>query len=335
MSGRHGVFVARRVGQAALVVLLTYVFTFLVISVLPGDPVTSMLRDPENGFSDQDVQQIVAYYHLDQPVLVQLATSLGRFLTGDLGVSLRTQVPVTQLLGDALPSTLELTATALGVALLLAVVVAYGTQFLPPRLGQGIVRAVPSAALSVPSFVIGIVLVRTFGFQLGWFSITDPDSLTATLVAGVALGIPVSAQIAEVLVANLDHERTQDYVTLARSRGLTSRELFRRHLLKPSALPVLTVVAIAVGELLGGSLITESVFGRQGVGTLVETSVTGQDLPVLQAVVVLAAIVFVVVNLAADLLYPLLDARLRPSARSAAPVTAPARTLSDAVAGAA
>lgn len=325
MRQHQGAYLARRAAQAVLVILLTYVFTFLVISVLPGDPVTNTLSDPQNGFSQADVQQITQYYHLDQPVLVQLWFSLSRFVVGDLGVSLRSDVPVSTLVGQALPSTLALAGTALVVALLIALLVAYGSQFLPPRLGQGIVRAIPSLSLSVPSFVIGLVLIRLLAFQLGIFKITEPQGPVATLVAAVALGVPVSAQIAEVLVANLDRERTQDYVALARSRGLSSSGLFWRHLLKPSALPVLTVVGLAVGELLGGSVITETVFGRTGIGTLVEDAVTSQDLPVLQAVVVLAAVVFVVVNLLTDVLYPLLDARLRPARRASRPALAGAR----------
>ncbi len=163
----------------------------------------------------------------------------------------------------------------------------------------------------MPNFVIGLVLIHIFGFQLGLFRVINADSFWATFFAAVALGIPVSAQIAEVLIANLDHESRQDYAAVARGRGISQSHLFFRHLLKPSALPVVTVVALTVGELLGGSLITETVFGRTGIGSLVQRSVTTQDLPVIQAVVSLAAVAFVVVNLLADLVYPLLDPRVK------------------------
>jgi peptide/nickel transport system permease protein len=155
------------------------------------------------------------------------------------------------------------------------------------------------------------VLIHLFGFQLGVFHVIEPDSFWATLFAAVALGIPISAQIAEVLIANLDHEASQEYAAVARSRGLGKARLFVKHLLKPSSLPVVTVIALTIGELLGGSLITETVFGRTGIGSLVQRSVSTQDLPVLQAVVSLAAVVFVVVNLIADLTYPLLDPRVK------------------------
>nr|WP_281372922.1 ABC transporter permease subunit [Kineococcus aurantiacus] len=193
----------------------------------------------------------------------------------------------------------------------MAAAIAVGTQVLPRGAGQGVLRSLPSLFLSVPNFVIGLVLIHVFALQLSLFRIIEPDSAWATTFAAVALGIPVSAQLAEVLIAGLDHESRQEYAAVARSRGLGRGRLLLRHLLRPSSLPVVTVLALTVGELLGGALITETIFGRAGVGSLVESSVTTQDLPVLQAVVSLAAVVFVVVNLVADLVYPLLDPRVR------------------------
>jgi peptide/nickel transport system permease protein len=302
-------YVAQRLLQALVVILLAYVVTFVVVSVLPGDPVTNVLRDPQNGFSEKQIQEIIAAQGLDQPIVVQLWSSLTHFVSGDLGLSMRSNRPVTTLIAEVLPSTLVLASAGLAVALLLAALIAYGAQFLPRR-AAGAVRGLPSTFLSVPNFVIGLVLIHAFGFQLGLFRVIDSDSFWATLFAALALGIPVSAQIAGVLVANLDHEARQDYAAVARARGLGPTRLFFQHLLKPSAIPVVTVIALAVGELLGGSLITETVFNRTGVGSLVQRSVTSQDLPVLQAVVSLAAVVFVAVNLIADLISPLLDPRV-------------------------
>ncbi|SIR35620.1 peptide/nickel transport system permease protein [Rhizobium sp. RU35A] len=304
-------YAAKRIGQAVIVILLSYVFTFIVVSVLPGDPITNVLRDPQNGFSEEEIQQIIAAQGLDRPVLVQLWASLSQFLSGDLGLSMRSNRPVSTLIAEVLPSTLVLATSGLAVAIILALVIGYGTQFLPRRYGQGLLRGFPSLFLSVPNFVIGLVLIHIFGFQLGLFRVINADSFWATFFAAVALGIPVSAQIAEVLIANLDHEARQDYAAVARGRGISQSQLFFRHLLKPSALPVVTVVALTIGELLGGSLITETVYGRTGIGSLVQRSVTTQDLPVIQAVVSLAAVAFVVVNLLADLVYPLLDPRVK------------------------
>ncbi|CAB3893081.1 Glutathione transport system permease protein GsiC [Achromobacter insuavis] len=302
--------------HALAVIILAYVFTFLIICVLPGDPVSNILLDPDNGFTEEDIKPIIAYYGLDRPVLEQLWMSASRFLAGDFGVSLRSNTPVSHLMSQALPPTVVLACSALAVALVLAFALAYAACNLRARWARAIARSLPSVSLSIPGFVIGLLLIHVFAFQLGFFRITDPDSATATLFAALALGIPVSAQIAEVLIANLDHEGRQDYVMVATARGLGTERLYFRHLLRPSALPVVTMVALAVGELLGGSLITEAIFGRQGMGSLVQSAVAVQDFPVLQAVVSLAAAVFVIVNLLADLVYPKLDPRLRGTRRN-------------------
>ncbi|MCU1445164.1 ABC transporter permease [Cryobacterium sp.] len=317
MTGRYGRYALLRAAQAVIVILLAYVLTFLVISVLPGDPITNTLRDPQNGLSEDEIQQIVAHYGLDKQAIIQLFLSLGRFVTGDLGFSLQSNLPVAQLLGDSLPSTLALAGTALLLAVVFAVVIAYGAQYLPGRVAPGLLRSVPSLFLSVPNFVIGLVLIELFAFRLHAFTIIDPDSAVATFFAALTLAIPVSAPLAEILIANLDHESRQEYVLVARSRGLTKTRLFARHLVKPSMLPAVAMVALIVGELLGGAVITETIFGRDGIGTLVQKAVTSQDVPVLQAVVSLAAVVFVVVNLAADLVSPLLDPRLQPDRAAA------------------
>ena len=304
-------YAARRLVQAVVVILLTYVLTFVVVSILPGDPVTSVLRDPQNGFTEEQIQAIIAAQGLDQPILIQLWAALSHFLIGDFGISMRSTRPVVTLIAEVLPSTLVLASAGFAIAMLLAASIAYGSQFLPKRFGQGVLRAFPSLFLSVPNFVIGLVLIHAFGFQLGLFRVIEPESFWATLFAAVALGIPISARFAEVLIANLDHESRQEYVAVARSRGLGQGRLFLKHLLKPSSLPVVTVIALTIGELLGGSLITETVFGRTGIGSLVQRSAATHDLPVLQAVVSLAAVVFVLVNLTADLIYPLLDPRMK------------------------
>ena len=323
MTHPYVTYALRRLVQAMVVVLLAYIFTFLVISVLPGDAVSSTLRDPQNGFTEAEIQRIVAYYGLDRPLYVQLWESLSRFLTGDLGVSMRSNLPVSQLIGGVLGSTLVLAGSALVIALVLAFAIAYGTRNLPAPIAK-VLRAFPSLFLSVPNFVIGLLLINIFAFNLGLFQVIDSEGMAATFFAAVALGVPVSAQVAEVLIANLDHEARQEYAGFATSRGLSRAKLFWRHLLKPSSLPVVTVVALTVGELLGGALITETIFGRTGIGSLVQRSVTTQDLPVLQAVVALSAVVFVVVNLVVDLVYPLLDPRvdLRGESRRVRPISA-------------
>jgi peptide/nickel transport system permease protein len=244
---------------------------------------------------------------------VQLWLALSRFVRGQLGVSLVTHQTVTSLIAGALPYTLKLAGTALVVALVLAAVIAYGSQYLPGKWARSVLRAAPSLFLSVPNFVIGLLLIHEFSFQLHIFDVLDPNNPVGTFFAALALAIPICAPLAEVLIANLDHESRQEYVLVARSRGLTQAKLFARHLVKPSMLPAVTIAALIVGELMGGAVITEEVFGRNGIGSVMYQAVSTQDTPVLQGVVALATVVFVVVNLLADLVAPLLDPRVRLS----------------------
>ncbi|MBK0332533.1 ABC transporter permease [Brachybacterium halotolerans subsp. kimchii] len=301
----------KRVGQAVLVIALAYVLVFLVLAAIPGDPVSAQLENPQAGYSEAEKAQIRSFYGLDKPVLVQLLISIGNALRGDLGISLSTSAPVSSTIGEAIPSTLALAATALVFALLIALILGFASQSLGEgRLG-GLVRSLPTVFLSTPNFLIGLVLIQVFAVQLGAFSIIDPETAGSTAFAALTLAIPVSAQIAQVFITALDTTTALDHTEVALSRGLAPVRVFARHLLRPSLLPTVTVCGLVVGELLGGSLITETIFGRAGIGTVVQKAVTSQDVPVLQAAVVLSAAVFVGVNLVIDLVLPLLDPRLR------------------------
>jgi peptide/nickel transport system permease protein len=282
-----------------------------------------VLGNPQAGLSPAEVKKLESYYGVSQPVVVQLWLALSRFARGQLGVSLVTHQSVTSLIGGALPYTLKLAGTALLVALILAAVIAYGSQYLPGKWARSVLRSAPSLFLAVPNFIIGLLLIHYFSFQLHTFDILDPNSPVATFFAALALAIPICAPLAEVLIANLDHEKGQEYVLVARSRGLTQAKLFARHLVKPSMLPAVTIAALIVGELMGGALITEEVFGRNGIGSVMYQAVSQQDTPVLQGVVALAAVAFVVVNLIADLVSPLLDPRVRLGGGGRREVAAP------------
>lgn len=314
---RYGTYALRRVAESVLVVLLAYILVFLVLSAIPGDPVSSQLDNPQNGYNDEEKAQIRSFYGLDQPILVQLALALGNFLRGDLGISLSMSLPVGDLIGTALPSTLVLAGTALVLALLISLALGYLSQRLPTGAANTSVRFLPTVFLSTPNFLIGLILIQVFAVQLRLFNVIDTNGLGSTLFAALTLAIPVSAQIAQVFITALDETAAQDYTEVAVSRGLKPGAVILRHLIRPSLLPTVTVCGLAVGELLGGSLITETIFGRNGIGTVVQKAVSAQDIPVLQATVVFSAVVFVLVNLAIDLIYPLLDPRLRSKEKAA------------------
>lgn len=304
-------YAGRRLLQAAAVILLAYVITFLVLSVIGNNPIASQLSNPQSGLDPATIHKLESYYGVDRPMTEQLVTDLGRFVRGQFGISLQNRLPVGDQIRTALPYTLKLASLALALSLLFAAVLAFASQRFPFRWGRELARSVPAFFLSVPNFVIGLLLIHIFSFRLHAFDVLEPDSFVGTLCAAVALAVPISAPLSEVLIANLDNEASQEYVLVARSRGLSEARIFLRHLVKPSSLPAVTMAAIIVGELMGGALITEEVFGRTGVGTLMYHAVSTGDTPMLQAIVALAATVFVVVNLIADLVAPLLDPRVQ------------------------
>ena len=308
---RYAAFALRRTGQALVVIVLAYVLVFLVLAAIPGDPISAQLDNPQNGYTEAEKAQVRAFHGLDRPVLVQLLASLGNAARGQLGTSLSTSQPVTDVIGAAIPSTLALAVTALALAVLLAAVLGLASRLLPAGPLTSLVRSLPAVFLSTPNFLIGLVLIQVLAVTLGLFSLVEPHSPGSTLAAALTLAIPVSAQIAQVFITALDEAAGQDYAEVALARGLRPAEVVVRHLLRPSLLPTVTIIGLVLGEVLGGSLITEAIFGRSGVGTLVQKAVAAQDVPVLLAAVVLSALVFVVVNLVIDLLYPLLDPRLR------------------------
>lgn len=307
-TARH---VLSRISQAVVTLVLVYIVVFVIVTLLPGDPVSGRLSNPEYGYTPDEISEMLVYFKLDRPAWEQLWIALERLVHGDLGLSYASNLPVSTLLWSGVPSTLQLAGTAFVIAVILAVGIAVGAFFLPTKFGGSILRAFPSLFLSLPNFLIGLVIINVFSFQLGLFVLSDFRSADSLIYPAVTLAIPASAPIAQVFISALDSARSEQYATVAISKGIGRFELLTKHLLPNASLPTLTITAIIVGDLLGGSIITEAIFGRTGVGTVVQKAVSEQDVPVLQAAVVLAAALFLVINLVVDLVYPVLDPRLR------------------------
>lgn len=311
-------YAGQRLLRAIITVVLVYTFVFLLVVVVPGNPIENRLSNPDLGYSQEEIDKLVAYYGLDRPLLEQFFVLAASAARGDFGLSLVSSRPVIELILQALPSTLALTAWAIGLALLFALAIAFLVYENRGPLGAAL-RNAPAFFHSVPNFLFGLFFIQFFAFQLGLFRITDTSGPVATVFAALVLSLPLSASIAQVLIAGIDEIRGQAYIDVARTKALSGVEIFFRHLLKPASLPSLTVLGLLVGEVLGGSIIIESIFGRNGLGGVVQDAVVAQDTPVLLAVAVLSAVVFVVINLAVDLIYPALDPRLRQSGNVASP----------------
>ncbi|MDO5032901.1 ABC transporter permease [Corynebacterium sp.] len=308
-----------RIGQALLVLLVTYTVAFFLLSALPSDAVMSRFGDPALGLSQAEIEEIREEMGVDKPLLVQYVTSLGGFLTGHFGNSTQSGAAVSTLIADALPHTLLLAVCSMVLAAVAALLVAFLATL--PGLG-GIAtffRGLPSFMVSLPGFWIGILLIQFFSFQLGWVRVIEPSTVEGLILPTLTLSVPMSAPLIQVLIRSIDETQAMPFVQAVRARGASEAWIFWRNILRNSLLPALTMVGLLFGELVGGAVVTETVFGRTGLGTMTAQAVSSRDTPVLLAVVIIAATAYVVINLVVDLLYPVLDVRLRRAAHTRQP----------------
>jgi peptide/nickel transport system permease protein len=304
-------YLLSRLGQAALVLWAAFTIAFVLLQALPGDALMIKYQNPDMGLSPQEIEDIRASYGADTPLFLQYLHSLGGFLTGNLGYSVHAGVPVSEQLAANVPATLALAGLGFFTAVVLAAVIAFLSSLASFAWLRNAIQALPSLFVSVPVFWLGIVLIQIFSFQLKLIPVINPPEALGLVLPVATLAVPISAPLAQVLIRSIDEVRTQPFVAVARSRGGSNAWVLRHHVARNAVLPALTIAGVLFGELIGGAVVTETVFGRNGVGQLTQQAVNGQDAAVLQAVVVLAATVFVLVNLAVDLLYPVLDPRLK------------------------
>ncbi len=304
-------YIASRIGQALFVLWVAFTASFLLLQALPGDAVLIKFQNPELGLSPEQIADLRAAYGVDSPLWQQYLQALGNFLTGQFGYSVVGSVPVAQELLANLPATARLAAAGFVVAAILAVVLAFLATLAPFRWLRGAIQSIPALFVSVPVFWLGIMLIQIFSFRLKWISVINPGEIEGLILPVLTLAIPISAPLAQILMRNIDEASTQGYVTVARAKGASPGWVLWRHIAKNALLPTLTIAGILFGELLAGAVITETVFGLNGIGGLTERSVRFQDTSVIQAIVVFSAAAFVTVNLIVDLLYPVFDPRLR------------------------
>ncbi|ROR24611.1 peptide/nickel transport system permease protein [Comamonas sp. BIGb0124] len=285
--------------------------SFVLLQFLPGDAVLIKFLNPELGLSPEQLAEIRLAYGADTPLWQQYGHTLLSFLKGDFGYSMQAGVPVSQSLATSLPPTLQLALSGFVAALILAVALA----FLSNQVGFGWLRSalqtLPSLFVSVPVFWLGIMLIQVFSFRLGWIPVINPGRWEGMVLPTLTLAVPISAPLAQILIRNIDAVLAQPFVAVARAKGASRRGVLWRHVARNAVLPTLTIAGILFGELLAGAVVTEAVFGINGLGSLTQQAVGNQDTAVLQAIVVISATSFVLINLIVDLLYPVLDPRLR------------------------
>ncbi|MEV6347351.1 ABC transporter permease [Actinoplanes sp. NPDC051851] len=300
--------ILRRVGAGALVLWAAATAAYLALLAAPGDIVDTIIGDG----ADTPVirAQIIREWHLDSPPVVQYLGYLARAVTGDLGRSYLLQRPVAEVIGGQLAPTLRLAAAAAVFGLLLALVLAVAAR-------RPWVRRLSSTAelvvVSTPPFLIGIVLLSLFSFRLGWFPVSGDRTVAALVLPAITMGLPIAGTLAQVLRDGLDRALDEPFAVTARARGLRESAVLVRHALRHALLPAVTMLGWSFGVLVAGTVIIENVYGRPGLGQVTLQAVSGGDMPVVLAVVVLSAAAFVLINTCADLAYLIIDPRLRRS----------------------
>ncbi len=307
-------YLAGRIGQAALVLWAAFTLSFLLLQVLPGDAILIKFQNPDMGLSPAQIADMRAAYGADVPLWRQYLHTLGSVLHGDLGFSMQAGVPVTALLAANLPATLQLAVLGFAVALLLALTIAFASNLTGFGWLRSALQMLPSLFVSVPTFWLGIVLIQLFSFRLKLIPIINPGEWQGLILPIATLALPISAPLAQILIRSIDAVQTQPFVAVARAKGASRSGVLWRHVARNAMLPALTIAGMLFGELIAGALITETVFGRSGLGQLTQQAVVNQDVAVLQAIVLISATAFVIINLLVDLLFPLLDPRLKTQA---------------------
>ncbi|WP_278103365.1 ABC transporter permease [Microbacterium proteolyticum] len=321
-------YIALRLAQALLVLWAAYTLSFLVLYALPSDPVALLAGGDATDISAAQLDDLRARYGLDQPLWVQYLLHLRGILTGDLGTSISTGRPVAQVIGEAIPPTVQLAGFALVVAVVLGAGIAIVATFTRSRRLSAVLLGLPPLGVAVPSFWLGLVLIQWFSFQIPLFPAMGDKGFASLVLPAVTLAVPTSAAIAQLLSKSLATTLGEPYIDTAWAKGAGRWRVHLGHALRNAALPALTVTGLVVGQLLSGTVVTETVFSRPGVGRVTALAVQQQDVPVVQGVVLFAALVFVLTTLAVDLVYPVLDPRIVLG-------TAPARRRRDASAASA
>jgi peptide/nickel transport system permease protein len=283
--------------------------SFVAVKLIPGDPV-SILTGGENVLEQAERAALIHEYGLDQPLAVQYVRYLAAALAGDFGSSYQYRLPVTQVIGEAAVPTLQLASGALLLAALLALSSALATAGRNARL-RALLAGIELTLLSTPVYWIGIALLWVFSFELQWFPVTGNDGRAALVLPVIALSLPLAALLGQVLRDGLEEALSQPFALTVRTRGVSESALRLRHGLRHAALAASTVTGTLTASVLGGSILTETVFGRSGIGQITLAAIKTRDMPLVLGLVMLSALVFVVINLVVDGCYLLIDPRLR------------------------
>jgi ABC-type dipeptide/oligopeptide/nickel transport system permease component len=301
-------FLARRLALTLPVLLGVATLVFSLIHLIPGDPAQAMLGE---GAPQADVEELRRRLGLDRPLLVQYGAFLSGLARGDLGTSLRTGLPVTGQILERMPATIELAAAAMLVAICVSIPLGVAAAV---RRGTAVDHAAMTLALtgvSIPNFWLGPLLAIVFAIELGWLPVSGRGTGLHLILPAISLGAALAAILARMTRASMLEELREPYVQAARARGVSPMRAIVRHAFRNSLIPVVTLVGLQFGAVLTGAVITETIFAWPGIGRLLIQSIGFRDYPLVQGCILLIALTYVAVNLLTDLVYGVLDPRIR------------------------
>ena len=311
-------FIASRLTRLVLTVLVVTFVTFVGVNVLPGDAINALI--PIESQQDREfVEQVREEWGLNDPMIVRYGRWLGDAVQGDLGDSIVTGQAVTDEITHRLPITLEIMFVAVGFSLLVAVPLGAFTGYREGRRSDRVVSGIAQAGLSLPSFVTGLILIYVFALKLQWFPAVGWNRLSngigpnlkSVALPALALAITEIAVYTRVLRSDMIATLKEDYILSARAKGLTDRFILFRHGLRPSLLTLVTVVGLNIAALLGGVLVIEYLFAIPGIGKRLFSAIQQRDFMMVQAITVLITVFYVIVNTITDLVYMVVDPRIR------------------------
>ena len=300
-------YVCQRLLLLAPTLLGALTLVFLLIHFIPGDPVEVMLGETATA---SDKEELRRHLGLDQPVLVQYRNYLTGLLAGDLGQSLYEQESVAELVRGRLPATLELTLSAMAVAVLLSLPLAL---FAAVNKGSWLDRGcllVSLFGVSMPNFWLGPLLMIIFSIQLGWLPVSGRGGMGHLILPAITLGLGMTAILTRILRATLLQVINEDYIRSARAKGLSEKKVWLKHALRNALLSVITVMSLQFGGLLAGSIITETIFSWPGIGRLTVQAIQTRDYPLVQGCILIIAVSYILVNFVTDLVYRFVDPRI-------------------------
>ena len=313
-------YIIRRCIGLIPVLLVISIMVFLMLHLAPGDPVLTILGASERTNLDPKVvQQVREEFGLDKPLVVQFASFVARAVRGDLGRSYQTRQDVLGMIAQRLPATLQLTFASMLISLLIAIPLGVFSATRQNSLLDNFSMVFASFGISIPRFWFGLILILVFSVKLGWLPATGighiEDGLSSVLrhllLPALSLGLSMLAIVTRMTRSSMLEVVRQDYIRTARAKGLSERVVIYKHSLKNALIPVVTIVGMQFGGLLGGAVVTETIFSWPGVGRLAVNSILRRDFPTVQGTTLVLCFTFVVVNLLVDVLYTALDPRIR------------------------